>query len=56
VLSSLLFSNLRSFLGLGSTKTALTGAAPVPPDLLKWYMSIGIDLIEIHGLTETYGF
>jgi long-chain acyl-CoA synthetase len=52
----LVFSNLRSFLGLGEVKTALTGAAPVPPDLLKWYMSIGIDLIESYGLTETCGF
>jgi long-chain acyl-CoA synthetase len=52
----LVVSNLRGFLGLGQVRTALTGAAPVPPDLLKWYMSIGIDLIESYGLTETCGF
>jgi long-chain acyl-CoA synthetase len=56
LLQKLVFSNLRSFLGLGQVKTALTGAAPVPPDLLKWTMSIGIDLIESYGLTETCGF
>jgi long-chain acyl-CoA synthetase len=56
VLQRVVFSNLRSFLGLGEVKTALTGAAPVPPDLLKWYMSVGIDLIESYGLTETCGF
>ncbi len=56
LLKTLVFSNLRSFLGLSQVKTALTGAAPVPPDLLKWYMSIGIDLIESYGLTETCGF
>lgn len=55
-LQALVFTNLRSFLGLSEIKTALTGAAPVPPDLLKWYMSIGIDLIESYGLTETCGF
>lgn len=55
-LQTLVFTNLRSFLGLSKIKTALTGAAPVPPDLLKWYMSIGIDLIESYGLTETCGF
>jgi long-chain acyl-CoA synthetase len=55
-MASLVFHNLRSFLGLSQVKTALTGAAPVPPDLLKWYMSIGIDLIESYGLTETCGF
>ena len=42
--------------GLSEIKTALTGAAPVPPDLLKWYMSVGVDLIECYGLTETCGF
>ncbi|MEI7786521.1 MAG: AMP-binding protein [Betaproteobacteria bacterium] len=56
LLQALVFSNLRSYLGLSEIKTALTGAAPVPPDLLKWYMSIGIDLIESYGLTETCGF
>ncbi len=56
LLTTLVFSNLRSFLGLSQIKTALTGAAPVPPELLKWYMSIGIDLIESYGLTETCGF
>ena len=56
LLSALVFSNLRSFIGLSEIKTALTGAAPVPPDLLKWYMSVGVDLIECYGLTETCGF
>ena len=56
LMQTLVFTNLRSFLGLSEIKTALTGAAPVPPDLLKWYMSIGIDLIESYGLTETCGF
>ena len=56
LMERLVFGNLRSFLGLSQVKTALTGAAPVPPDLLRWYMSIGIDLIESYGLTETCGF
>jgi long-chain acyl-CoA synthetase len=52
----LVLSNLRSFLGLQNIKTAMTGAAPVPPDLLRWYMAIGIDLLEAFGMTETCGF
>jgi long-chain acyl-CoA synthetase len=56
LLATVVFANLRSFLGLAEVRTALTGAAPVPPDLLRWYMSIGIDLIESYGLTETCGF
>jgi long-chain acyl-CoA synthetase len=34
----------------------MTGAAPVPPDLLRWYMAAGIDLLEAFGMTETCGF
>jgi long-chain acyl-CoA synthetase len=49
-------SNVRQALGLQNVKYALTGAAPVPPDLVKWYMAIGVDLREAFGLTETCGF
>jgi len=56
LLQSVVLSNLRSALGLQNLKTALTGAAPVPPDLLRWYMAIGIDLLEAFGMTETCGF
>ena len=55
-LQTLVMSNLRSSLGLQNLKTAITGAAPVPPDLLRWYMAIGIDLLEAFGMTETCGF
>jgi long-chain acyl-CoA synthetase len=50
------FRNLKVFLGLQNVKTALTGAAPVPADLIKWFLSIGIELREAFGMTETCGF
>jgi len=50
------FRNLKIFLGLQHVKTALTGAAPVPADLIKWFLSIGIELREAFGMTETCGF
>ena len=56
VLQVIVLANVRSFLGLQNVQNALTGAAPVPPDLLKWYMSIGIDLLEAYGMTESTGF
>ncbi len=48
--------NVRIFLGLQNIKTALTGAAPVPPDLVRWYLGTGIELREGFGMTETTGF
>ncbi len=56
MLRHLALANVREALGLQNIRCALTGAAPVPPDLLKWYMSIGIDLLEAFGMTETTGF
>ena len=52
----LCFRNIRLFLGLHRIKTALTGAAPVPPDLIRWFGRCGIELREAYGMTETTGF
>ncbi len=48
--------NIRVFLGLQNVSSALTGAAPVPPDLIRWYLGCGIELREAFGMTETTGF
>jgi long-chain acyl-CoA synthetase len=55
MLSTLCLSNVRHFLGLQNIKNAVAGAAPVPPELLRWYQSLGISLFEAYGLTETTG-
>jgi long-chain acyl-CoA synthetase len=47
--------NVRVFLGLQNVRTALTGAAPVPPDLIRWFLACGIELRESFGMTETSG-
>ena len=56
LLHAVALANIRKFLGLQNIKAAVTGAAPVPPELLKWYMAIGIDLLEAYGMTETTGY
>jgi long-chain acyl-CoA synthetase len=56
LLSTLALANVARFLGLHRLAHAITGAAPVSPDLLKWFMSIGITLLEGYGATETSGF
>ena len=56
VLQIIALRNVCRFLGLQNIKAAVTGAAPVPPELLKWYMAIGIHLLEAYGMTETTGY
>ncbi len=42
-------------LGLDQCRLAAGGAAPMPPDLLNWYHDLGLDLIEVYGMTENSG-
>jgi long-chain acyl-CoA synthetase len=42
-------------MGLHRARGAATGAAPIAPELIKWYMALGIDLREVYGQTENCG-
>ena len=48
----LVLANLRRMLGLAGVRRAVSGAAPVSPELLRWYMSIGVNIIEGYAQTE----
>ncbi len=51
----LVLGNLRRMLGMGRLRRANSGAAPISPDLLRWYRAIGIPLYEGYGQTESSG-
>jgi long-chain acyl-CoA synthetase len=36
-------------------KFLVTGAAPISPDLVRWYMALGLDMVEVWGQTESCG-
>ncbi|MFO1407431.1 MAG: AMP-binding protein [Steroidobacteraceae bacterium] len=42
-------------LGLQDCQFAGGGAAPMPPDLLRWYRRLGLRLSEVYGMTENCG-
>jgi long-chain acyl-CoA synthetase len=42
-------------LGLDACRYAAGGAAPMPPELLRWYSMLGLDIIEVYGMTENCG-
>ncbi len=54
-LDELAFRNVRQLVGLDSLQYAITGAAPIPPELIRWYRAIGVPMSEIYGLSETTG-
>jgi long-chain acyl-CoA synthetase len=41
-------------LGLDQVRFAICGAAPVPPELLDWYSKLGLDIVELYGMTENF--
>ncbi len=42
-------------LGLDQCSIAAGGAAPMPPELLRWYEALGLPIIEVYGMTENCG-
>ena len=47
--------NIKRAIGMHRIVYAGTGAAPIAPDLIKWYRALGIDLRELYGQTENCG-
>ena len=51
----LVLDNIKRAIGLHRVGFAGTGAAPIAPDLIKWYRALGVDLREVYGQTENCG-
>ena len=51
----LVLDNVKRSLGLHRTRAAATGAAPIAPELIRWYLALGIDMREVYGQTENCG-
>ena len=51
----LVYGPVRDQLGLGQAKWALTGGAPLGPDTFRFFRSIGVNLKQVYGSTETTG-
>jgi long-chain acyl-CoA synthetase len=52
----LIFGPLRNTLGMSRIRVAYTGGAAIGPDLYRFYRSIGINLKQLYGQTETCAY
>jgi long-chain acyl-CoA synthetase len=48
----LVLRNVKKLLGLNRAHSAASGAAPISPSLLKWFLAIGLPIDELWGQTE----
>ncbi len=51
----LALSNVRKLIGIDRARFLVTGAAPISPDLVRWYLALGVPMLEVWGMTETCG-
>lgn len=49
----LVYSKIRVGIGLDKCELPITGAAPISPEVLRFFWGIGITIYELYGLTET---
>ena len=51
----LALDNVRKLIGIHQSRFLVTGAAPISPDLVRWYCALGVPMLEVWGMTETCG-
>jgi long-chain acyl-CoA synthetase len=54
-LDDVAFSSVRALVGLDALEIAISGAAPIPPELISWFRAIGVPLSEVYGMSESTG-
>ncbi|WP_375445223.1 AMP-binding protein [uncultured Fibrella sp.] len=55
VVSNIVKRKIRQGLGLNDARLILTGAAPMPQSLIRWFRLLGIHIQEAYGMTENLG-
>jgi long-chain acyl-CoA synthetase len=48
-------NNVRKLIGIHRARFLVTGAAPISPELVKWYLALGVPMLEVWGMTESCG-
>jgi long-subunit acyl-CoA synthetase (AMP-forming) len=43
-------------LGLDATRLAVSGSAPIPPELIQWYRDLGLELLEGYAMSENFTY
>lgn len=51
----LALDNVRKLIGIHRARFLVTGAAPISPELVKWYLALGVPMLEVWGMTESCG-
>ncbi|XP_060084991.1 putative long-chain-fatty-acid--CoA ligase [Ylistrum balloti] len=56
VLNNIIKKKVLKGLGLDACRLAISGSAPIPPDLINWYRKLGLELLEAYGMSENFAY
>ncbi|WP_244817676.1 AMP-binding protein [Caballeronia sp. Lep1P3] len=54
--AGVLKKNVLAMLGLDATRLAFTGSAPLPSYITDWYRALGLELLDVYGMTENFSY
>lgn len=43
-------------LGLDAARIAISGSAPIPPEIIEWYRELGLEMLEGYGMSENFAY
>ncbi|MFT3928305.1 MAG: AMP-binding protein [Myxococcales bacterium] len=56
IIGSLVRKKVLKGLGLHKARLAVSGSAPIPPELINWYRALGLELLEGYGMSENFAY
>jgi long-subunit acyl-CoA synthetase (AMP-forming) len=56
IVSGALKKKILGLLGLDEVRMAFTGSAPLPPEIFAWYRKLGLELLDVYGMTEDFAW
>ncbi len=56
ILKNIVKKKILTKLGLNHARFAGSGSAPIPKEIIEWYQSLGLELLEGYGMTENFAY
>jgi long-chain acyl-CoA synthetase len=56
IVSGLVKRKILKALGLDAARLAVSGSAPIPPELIQWYRDLGLELLEGYAMSENFAY
>ncbi len=56
ILKGIVKKKILKGLGLDKVRFAGSGSAPIPKEVIEWYRSLGLELLEGYGMTENFAY